>query len=150
MTQSKSEPIVGRVVRNAKKAPAAAKSAPGVDAIMALNTMVTGTLDYLKLREEERSKRAKLATYEATELRKIEAAEVVLKDYFRQVFVERKENTDALFVRYDEAITRGDAASAHVALQGVIEIAKSSPLRDLGDLGQIRKALDDEGHVWDL
>lgn len=150
MTQSKSEPIVGRVVRSAKKAPGAAKSVPGVDAMMALNTMVTGTLDYLKLREEEQSKRAKVATYEATELRKIAAAEAVLKDYFRQVFAERKENTDALFARYDEAITRGDAASAHVALQGVIDIAKSSPLKDLGDLGQIRKALDDEGHVWDL
>ena len=150
MTPTDSQPLVGKIVNNGKRVPGLAKSVAGLDALNALNTMVNSTLDYLKLREEEQTKRAKLGVYEATELRKIEAAEAVLKEYFRQAFAERKQNTDDLFTRYDDAIGRGDAASAHIALQGVIDIAKSSPLKDLGDLGQIRKALDDENHVWDL
>ena len=150
MTTSKSEPLAGKIVSNGKKASGLAKGVAGMDALNALNTMVDGTLDYLRLREEERTKRAKLDVYEKTELRKIEAAEAVLKDYFRQAFAERKQNTDELFARYDAAIERGDADSAHLALQGVIDIAKSSPLNDLGDLGQIRKALDNDQHVWEL
>jgi len=150
MTPNDNQPLVGRIVKTGKGVPDLAKSVVGLDALNALNTMVNSTLDYLKLREEEQTKRAKLGVYEATELRKIGAAESVLKEYFRQAFAERKQNTDDLFTRYDEAIGRGDAASAHIALQGVIDIAKSSPLKDLGDLGQIRKALDDENHVWDL
>ncbi|MBD5831426.1 hypothetical protein DXX98_11465 [Janibacter melonis] len=147
---SKSEPLAGKIVSNGKKGSGLAKGIAGMDALNALNTMVDGTLDYLRLREEERTKRAKLDTYERTELRKIETAEAVLKDYFRQAFAERKQNTDELFARYDAAIERGDADSAHLALQGVIDIAKSSPLNDLGDLGQIRAALDNEKHVWEL
>lgn len=150
MTTSKSEPLVGKIVNNGKKAPGLAKGIAGLDALNALNTMVNGTLDYLRLREEERTKRARLHVYEKTELQKIDAAEAILKDYFRQAFAERKQNTDELFARYDAAIERGDAESAHLALQGVIDIAKSSPLNDLGDLGQIRKALDNEQHVWEL
>ena len=150
MTTNKDEPLVGKIVRNGKKTPGFAKGIAGLDALNALNTMVDGTLDYLRLREEEQTKRAKLDAYEKTELRKIEAAEAVLKDYFSQAFAERKHNTEELFARYDAAIERGDADSAHLALQGVIDIAKSSPLNDLGDLGQIRKALDNEQHVWEL
>ncbi len=32
----------------------------------------------------------------------------------------------------------------------IVDIAQSSPLADLGDLSQIRKALDDPNQVWDL
>lgn len=138
--------LTGKVI-NSK---GSASRIAGLDAVTALGTMVNTTFDYLRLREEERTKRVKLETYERTELRKIEAAESVLKDYFRQVFAERKANVDELFARYDEAVQRGDAEAAHVALGGVVDLAKTSPLADLGDLGQIRNALDDAGHVWDL
>ena len=150
MTTNKSAPLEGKILSSARKASNAAKTVSGADALGALQAMVGGTVDYLKLREAEQSKRAQLAAYTSTELRKIEAAEEIVKDYFRQAFAERKENTEALFARYDEAIARGDAESAHVALQGVVDLARTSPLNDLGDLGQIRKALDDQNHTWQL
>ena len=31
--------------------------------------------------------------------------------------------------------------------QGIVDLAKSSPLADVGDLSQVRKALDDPDHV---
>lgn len=147
MTTDGNRPLMGKVASSNSKG-----STPiaGLDAVAALGTMVNTTFDYLRLREEEQTKRAKLGTYERTELRKIQAAESVLKDYFRQAFAERKSNVDELFKRYDEAVERGDSEAAHVALGGVVDLAKSSPLADLGDLGQIRKALDDEKHVWEL
>lgn len=78
MTPDDNQPLVGKIVKNGKGVPDLAESVAGLDALNALNTMVNSTLDYLKLREEEQTKRAKLGVYEATELRKIEAAESVL------------------------------------------------------------------------
>ena len=47
-------------------------------------------------------------------------------------------------------MTRGDGTAATAALQGIVDLAKSSPLADIGDLTQVRKALDDPDHVWEL
>lgn len=47
-------------------------------------------------------------------------------------------------------MTSGDGTTATTALQGIVDLAKSSPLADIGDLSQVRKALDDPEHVWDL
>lgn len=103
MTTDRNKPLTGKVTPSTSRG-----SSPiaGLDAIAALGTMVNTTFDYLRLREEEQTKRAKLETYERTELRKIEAAESVLKDYFRRAFAERKANIDELFARYDEAVAR--------------------------------------------
>lgn len=151
MTSADKQPLKGKVVPARKSLGGIAASAvSGADALKSLETMVNGTIDYLRLREEEHTKRAKLGAYERTELRKIEAAEAVLKDYFRQAFDERKANVEALFDRYDAAVERGDSDAAHIALSGVVDLAKTSPLADLADLGQIRRALDDEKHVWTL
>ena len=64
MTTDRNKPLTGRVASSNGKG-----STPiaGLDAITALGTMVNTTLDYLRLREEEQSKRAKLGTYERTE-----------------------------------------------------------------------------------
>lgn len=35
-------------------------------------------------------------------------------------------------------------------LTGIVEIARTSPLANMGDLGQIRAALDDPDHVWEF
>ncbi len=47
-------------------------------------------------------------------------------------------------------MTSGDATAANTALQGIVDLAKSSPLADMGNLTQVRKALDDPAHVWEL
>jgi hypothetical protein len=35
-------------------------------------------------------------------------------------------------------------------VNAVVDLAKTSPLADLGDLSQIRAALDDPDQVWEL
>lgn len=142
-----SEPLKGKVIKSRQ---VIGKAASGVDAFSALNNMVEATREYFVVREQQTAKRAEIFTYEKLELSRISAAESVLKDYFRAAFAERAQNLEALLRRYDEAVERGDAQAAQLALAGVVDIAKTSPLSDLGDLGQIRKALDDPDHVWDL
>jgi hypothetical protein len=137
------KPVEGTVLP-----PAARSAVGGLDAMSALNNVVNGVNDYLRLREEQRTKRAEIETYATVEVARIRSAESVLKDYFGQVFAERARTIDGLFDHLDKAIGQGDDAAVTAALQGIVNLAQSSPLAAMGDLGQVRKALDDPDHVW--
>jgi len=130
--------------------PPVASALRAADALGALNNVIDGTLDYLRLREEERTKRAKIDSYATVEVARIHEASSLLKQYFEQVFVERSTTIDGLFRHLDVAMTSGDGKATEAALQGIVNLAKSSPLVDIGDLSQVRKALDDPDHVWEL
>jgi hypothetical protein len=130
--------------------PAGKSTLRSVDALGALNNIVDVVREYGRIREEERTKRAKITAYETVEVARIRAAESVLKQYFEQVFAERSRTIDGLFEHLDDAMTRGDGTAATTALQGIVDLAKSSPLADISDLTQVRKALDDPDHVWEL
>jgi hypothetical protein len=130
--------------------PAAKSSLAGVDALSAFNNVVDGTLDFLRVRETERTERAKIGAYESVEVTRIREASSVLKQYFEHVFAERSKTIDGLFAHLDDAMTRGDGTAVAAALDGIVDLAKSSPIAAMGDLTQVRKALDDPDHVWEL
>ena len=70
MTES-SKPLQGKVLPP--------RAVPVADAFAALNSIVEGTREYLRLREEERTKRAQLDAYVTVETARITAAEAVLR-----------------------------------------------------------------------
>ncbi|MHC9296589.1 hypothetical protein ACRCUN_29345 [Mycobacterium sp. LTG2003] len=116
----------------------------------ALNRIVDAARECIAVHQVESTKRTKLQTYESTEVARIKAAESVLKDYFGQVFAERRSNFEELFTRLDNALEANDGETVSLMVRGIVDIAKTSPLADLGDLGKIRAALDDPNQVWDL
>jgi hypothetical protein len=126
------------------------KGVPALNAFSALSTIVEETSAYLRLREEERTKRANIEAYAKLETERIKAAESVLKHYFEQVFAERAHAISELFTRLDDATARGDDGSVAGTLSAIVDVARSSPLATVGDLGQLRKAWDDPDHVWEL
>ena len=136
----------GKVVGQAKAPP----SLPGLDAFNALGQIVDAARECFVIHEQESAKRARLQAYGATEVAKIKAAEAVLKHYFDQVFAERRGVYEEMFTRLDRAMEQDDAAVVHDVLRGIVDVARTSPLADLGDLSEIRKALDDPNQVWDL
>lgn len=141
MTEKK--PIQGRVVSGGR-APRA------WDAMSALNQIVEGARECFLVHQEERTKRERLQVYESTEVARIKAGEEVLKRYFDEVFAERRYLYDEMFGRLDRAMENGDGQAVAETLRGIVEVAKSSPLADIGNLGQIRAALDDPDQVWEL
>ncbi|RBY91063.1 hypothetical protein [Blastococcus sp. TF02A-30] len=143
MTVAK-EPVEGDVL------PPVGSALRSVDAMGALDNVIDGARDYLRLREEEQSKRAKIDAYASVEITRIQEASSALKSYFEQVFAERSTTIDGLFRHLDVAMASGDGKATEAALQGIVDLAKSSPMVDIGDLSQIRKALDDPDHVWEL
>lgn len=130
--------------------PPAKSALSALDGFKALNQIVEAGRECIQIHEVESTKRARIGAYEQTEVARIKAAESVLKDYFTQAFAERRQNFDELFARLDRALDEGNSAAIGAVLQSVVDVARSSPLADLGDLSQIRAALDDPNQVWDL
>lgn len=121
-----------------------------LDGFNALTQIVDATRECVKVTQEESTKRASIRAYEKAEVARIKAAEVILKNYFEQVFAERRANFEELFTRLDQALDAGNGEAINAVVRGIVDIARTSPLADLGDLGQIRAALDDPDQVWDL
>lgn len=140
---SSKKPIVGQVIPPVGAVPAAM----GLDA---LTQLVSAAQDCITVMATERTKQEKIAAYRATEVAKIEAAESILKKYFSDVAAERRSMLDGLFERLDRALDDGDSAVVSQMVNAVVDVARTSPLSDLGDLSQIRLALDDADHVWEL
>lgn len=135
---------VGRVVN------AARGSVRAMDGFAALNQIVEAARECIHIHQVESTKRARLEAYEATEVARIRAAESVLKDYFTQAFAERRTVFEEMFARLDRALDEGNGEVLHTVVRGIVDIAKTSPLADVGDLSQIRAALDDPDQVWEL
>ena len=125
-------------------------SIQGPDGFAALNEIVKAARECVVVHSVERSKRKKIEAYEVTEVARIKAAEDLLRRYFEQVFAERRSNFAELFSRLDQAMEQGNGEVINAALRGIVDVARTSPLADLGDLSQIRSALDDPDQVWDL
>ena len=121
-----------------------------LDGLAALNEIVNAARECIVVHSVERSKRRKIEAYEVTEVERIKAAENLLRGYFEQVFAERRANFGELFSKLDQAMEQGSGDVINAALRSIVDIARTSPLADLGDLSQIRAALDDPDQVWDL
>ncbi|WP_016933182.1 hypothetical protein [Rhodococcus sp. R1101] len=121
-----------------------------VDGFAALSQLVTAAQQCIEIHAVEQTKRTRLHTYATAEVQRIKSAESIVRDYFEQSFTERRTTFDALFSRLDRALEQENSQVISEVLRGIVDIAKTSPLADLGDLGQIRAALDDPDQVWDL
>lgn len=138
------KPLEGKVV---------SKSGKVVDAITgfdALGQLVEAAQEAHTIAQVESTKRARLQAYEATEVARIKAGSEILRDYFDRVFAERRELHRELFERLDVALESGNNEALKAVTQGIVDVARSSPLAEVGDLGQIRAALDDPEQVWEL
>ncbi|WP_081289356.1 hypothetical protein [Mycolicibacterium fortuitum] len=121
-----------------------------LDGFNALNDIVGAAQEYLNLHEVERTKRANIEAAGKAEVARIKAAEHVLRDYFERVFAERKSNFDALFGNLDTAIANGDGQTVTSVLNSIVDIAKQSPIAELGDLSEVRALLRDPDTVWEI
>lgn len=129
---------------------AAAGKISAADALGALTQLVNATREAIQIHEVESTKREKLKTYRETEVARIQASERVLKDYFDRIFDERKETHRQLFASLDLALKSGDVAAMQTVVGGIVEVARTSPLANLGNLAELRAAMDDPDAVFEF
>ena len=80
-----------------------------LDGFNALNQIVHGASDCIKIHHVERTKQGKIRAYAETEVSRIKAAEAILKGYFEQVFAERRATFDELFCASTKRSTKATA-----------------------------------------
>lgn len=113
-----------------------------------LQQMISEYSEYMKLAEQEQTKRREIEAWEKESIAKINATRDLLMKYLDRSFDERANNFRALFDVVDRAIAAGNNEQLALALHSITEIAKSSPFKDLADLASVRIALDDPNHEW--
>lgn len=134
----------------AKRTEAALGKTTPADAFSALGQIVDGVREAFQIHQTESTKREKLKTYREVEIRRIEAAAKTVHDYFDLTFGERRETNKRLFENYDLARESGDVAALQVAVGGIVDIARISPLAGIGNLSELRKALDDPDTIFEF
>lgn len=113
-----------------------------------LQQMVSACTEYMKVAEQEQTKRREIDAWEQTTIAKINAQRELLTAYLDRSFDERAENFRSLFCVVDRAIAAGNNEQLALALHSITEIAKSCPFKDLANLASVRAALDDPDHEW--
>lgn len=119
-------------------------------AVQCLNEVVQAYTEYLKIAEQERTKRLDIQAWQKVTLAEIKTKRDFLVGYLERSFDERAKNFQALFQTVDQAISSGDNHQLGLALHAIIELAKSSPFKDLANLSAVKAALEDSDHVWEL
>jgi hypothetical protein len=115
-----------------------------------LNDVVQAWTEYLKIAEEEKTKRGEIEKCEKITLAEIKAKRDLLIGYLERSFDERSKNFQALFQMVDQAMLSGNNQQLGLALHAIVELAQSSPFKDLAELSTVKAALDDPDHLWEL
>jgi hypothetical protein len=113
-----------------------------------LQQMVSAYTDYLKIAEQEQTKRREIDAWEKEAIAKINTQRDLLMAYLDRYADERAENFRALFNVVDKAMSSGNNEQLALTLNEITEIAKSSPFKELANLTSVRAALDDPDHEW--
>lgn len=115
-----------------------------------LSEIVQAWAEYAKIVEEEKTKRLSIAAWEKTRLAEIEVARDSLMHYLECSFDERAKNFQVLFQKVDQAISSGDNHQLSLELCAIVDLAQSSPFKELADLSAVQAALKTPDHIWDI
>lgn len=108
-----------------------------------LERIVEACTDYMKVAEEDRTKRREIEAWEKTTITKIKAQRDLLMEFLDRSFDERAENFRQMFDIVDRAIATGNNQQLALTLDAIVLLANSSPFKELASLSSVRAALDD-------
>lgn len=127
------------------------KFGPQLSSAVCFSQLVEAYAEYQRVVQEERTKRmAIVVAWEKAALATIEQRRDVMMQFLDRAFNERAENFREFFVLADQAIATGDNDQLAAVLTSIVELAKTSPFKDLADLAKVEEALNDPGHLWEF
>ncbi|SCF15275.1 hypothetical protein GA0070558_13455 [Micromonospora haikouensis] len=124
--------------------------AGAADAFSALNLIIGLVSDGFRTYQTESTKREYLRTIRETEVARLRASQEALRDYFDRVYAERRDTHQRLFTSLDQALAAGDIAATQAVVGGIVDVARTSPLADVGTIIDLKRAMGDPGTVWEL
>lgn len=120
------------------------------EAFGSLKEIVTVVQGLVELHENQSTKREQLVTYRETQIARLQLVENTLHRYFDLTFAERRETNKRLFDSLDAAVKSGDVAAMQTVVAGIVQVAQTSPLADLGNLTGLIEAMYDPEAVFEL
>jgi hypothetical protein len=116
----------------------------GVQAVSAVVDGLKTIADAVREIAVQETAREAIRHEAAVQIERIRACQTVIVTYLDRAFDERRANFDALFERVDGAIASSDLQAVALALDAIVALAKSSPLKDIADLGRAKRLLKDK------
>ncbi len=121
-----------------------------LQALRAFNSVVEAYYAYMRVVEEEATKRRDIEAWEKTQITGINAKRDFFLSYIDKAFAERAENFRRLFNSLDGAMAGGSIEQLGLILHQVTELAKHSVFSDLADLERTKLALKDPNQHWEV
>ncbi|GBF07243.1 hypothetical protein DAERI_130073 [Deinococcus aerius] len=103
--------------------------------------------DYVEVVQRETTKRHDITAQRDIRVRELELVRETLEQYLKATFDERRSNFQELFKRLDVAQGQGDVQGMQMVLAGILDLAKSSPFKDLATF---KRNLDNPDFVLEL
>jgi hypothetical protein len=115
-----------------------------------LQQIVSAYTEYKIIAQREKTNRREIDAWEKTRIAQIKAQRDLLIQYLDRSFDERAKNFSVLFAVVDRALASGNNEQLAITLNSIVEIAKSSPFKELANLSSVRAALHDPDHEWEF
>jgi hypothetical protein len=129
---------------------AVGKAARQINPLDAIVQLADAYREYKTVQQVQATRRREIEADERVRLAEIAATRELVMGYLERSFDERRGNFAALFARMDAALAAGDVQALSVLCTTTVELARSSPFKDLATLADTRRALKDPGHTWEL
>ena len=124
------------ILSNVTRMPALGKSVPTNAALESFNLLVQAHRDYKQTLEVERTKRALSADWRDVSIARLENQREFLQTYLKETFAERRHSIDEMFKVLDKGIADGNAEIINGAMNSIVGIVQSSPLKEAEKLIQ--------------
>jgi P2-related tail formation protein len=121
-----------------------------VNPVECLQQIVSAYTDYMKVVEQEQTKRQEINTWEKTTIARIHSQRDLLMAYLERSFDERAENFRTLFAMVEWSLDTGNNEQLALVLHSITELAKSSPFKELASLASVQAALGNPDHEWEF
>ena len=106
--------------------------------------------DAVKFCEVQETKRAEIKANAEVRIAQLRAQRDILIDYLQRSFDERRYLFEQQFKVVDHALMTGNTEELAISLQSINDLAKSSPFKALADIGNVQRALTQEGSTFDI
>lgn len=126
------------------------KTGQAVDLGNVVFQMVDVADKWVKVIQEESTRRQEIRAWEATERERIVGQRDILLRGLELTHDERRENFRRLFDNLDVAMSRHDAHAAASVLDSITDLAKASPFKDLGNVELVVNELKQPDRTWKM
>lgn len=119
----------------------------GVDAMTVVDQIVGAVNEWIKVHEEETTKRELIRAQENIVVTEIQARRELFLTYLDRSFDERERAFNELFRALDRAMDN-DPGSIAAILGSITSLAAKSPFADLVDIDLVKTNLANPDHEW--